>query len=209
MLICQRIDTDLFPRSAETGKPHILQKAPVKVFLISLEDEAEHNSHQLCDFITTMLYELKQHPKVVVDFFDPKLQRFQLRRAYAPGKQGKFMSSILVLREGDTVLASIQAIMIGARLLISQCGFYNERENQDDVDWTHIAKSKLSKVSAKGEWKTVWGVKTGFKTGPIQNIRADEIGAADEAGDLANARHQKELQDATLPFEKLISELEA
>jgi hypothetical protein len=94
------VDHPLFPADADSGLPHVLE--------MNHDEDVEgndassvKNDHQLCDYIVTLLANLKEHPTAIQDFFNPKFRLIRFVRY--PGKDSK---GFMIVREGNEVAVS-------------------------------------------------------------------------------------------------------
>jgi hypothetical protein len=101
------LDHPLFPVNAPKGQAHTLKPG------LRFDDEEDQSSestsrkYQLCDFVRTLLYKLKQYLQALEDFFHPSIYECQFVRQYA-GRFKGILRSAVIYRKGLDVMVSLR-----------------------------------------------------------------------------------------------------
>jgi len=89
-----------FPANVAYGEPHLLQ------IVHEPDDPGERIIPHLCDWITTMIYGIKDHPTVMDWFFDPNVRTIRLA-PHSNNTEAEARGSFVVRRYKDQVLVSL------------------------------------------------------------------------------------------------------
>ena len=92
------------------GQPHILEDADGKE-INRYNWESTKTAHRLCDFVVTMLDNLKDYPKAIEEFFDASIKSFRFFRYCPEDKRRRpgIEKNIMIYRVGNEVTVSYQS----------------------------------------------------------------------------------------------------
>jgi len=98
-------DHPLIAADAPSGCPHVLEVLDDGASGKSHKSSAS-TTHQLCDYIATILDNFEPYPKALEDFFDPAVKTFGFSRFYGPDTIGS-LENFLIYREANEVTVSL------------------------------------------------------------------------------------------------------
>jgi hypothetical protein len=157
-------DRPHFSANAPTGQAHIfeLDGDIMRYF----HEGLPRGGNELCDFITTLLHNLKDHPDALTNFFDPAVKTFKFLR-YGVAN----MLPLAILRHEKTVVVSPNFQEDRTRnmpLTHTKCGYYEIPNGQDFIAWENVTTSTLSKVAPDAVWNTTWGAYSARSDPPVE-----------------------------------------
>ena len=203
-------DHPLLPADALPGRPHVLER--ISAGEPNKYDElANKTEHQLCDFIATTLYNLKEYPTAIQHFFAPGVKSFSFTRFDDTGMKGE-MENLKISRKGNEITVSFKYLLWCRRSILMRNSVWIFFEKQEDrrntVEWHFLSRSIMTRVASDGEWYTIWGAVSAMMDVPLENIQTSGLYKLNLCGSKAGSFKAKEASRVANIFGKRLCEKE-